>query len=215
MRTVIPISPLGNLIAAAEERLLRVIAADQPAVADGIRRTLEAMHAELCAADAPCTERLLVDQILLSWLEVYSFQLGGEDLLRDDKLQRSYDRVMRRYQAAMLALARLQKLNLAAQRARAAVAGAASPSTAQQPQTTAQPAVPHTAQPVGGARRSAPLPTDTCTNPMQTLQCPPADVTTTPAPVTTPSNAVSPTSNRSHRRSRVKMKRHSAPLSPA
>ena len=203
MCTVTPISALGNLISAAEERLLRVIAAEQPSLADGIRRTLKAMRAELCAADAPCTERLLVDQILLSWLEVYSFQLGAEDLLRDDKLQRNYDRVMRRYQAAILALARLQKLNLAAQRTRSSVASSTHPQQNRAADTSTSA---DAAQPVTDARGSI-LQPDAATKLPQTAQYSPVHPTVTPVPAITATNSVSPASNRSHRRSRVKMKR--------
>ena len=205
MRNVSPISAIGDLIAVAEERLLRAIAHDQQAFADGIRRTLDAMRAELCAPDAPCTERLLVDQILLSWLEVYSFQLGDEELLRDEKLQRNYDRVMRRYQAAILALARLQKINLAAQRTRAA---AVSSSTPPQSRGAAASATPHAVEPAGndcGYSSQA----DESTSPPQPPQRPPIL-----APATLdPANVGYPASKHSHRRSRANMKRCSASLS--
>ena len=210
MRTMTPISAIGDLVAAAEERLLRTIAGENHALAGGIRRTLDAMRAELCAADAPCTERLLVDQILLSWLEVYSFQLGAGELLRDEKLQRSYDRIMRRYQAAILALARLQKLNLAAQRTRSAVA--ASSSKAHQPREATQPASARSTQPVASIPLSAPQSVAALSFP-QTPQRPPERATAIPAPASTGNNQAYPASKHSRRRSRLRVKKCSAPLS--
>ena len=207
MQILTRIPALEKLIAAAEDRLLRLIAGENHAVADAIRCALDAMREELCAPDAPLTERLLADQILLGWLEVYSFQPGSVEMLRDEKLQRAYDRVIRRYQAAIFAHARLRKRN------RTTATDDASPSNAPQPGADIKSAPLYTNQPVGGARRSAPQLDASTTHP-QTPPRPTSSVAPTPMPAAARETNAHPASKHSRRRSRIRMKRQNASLSP-
>jgi hypothetical protein len=59
----------GDLAALAERAWIAVLAADNPVAVEAMKRTLAQMKAELTGDQPTALERLLVDQIVVSWLE--------------------------------------------------------------------------------------------------------------------------------------------------
>jgi hypothetical protein len=61
---------LGNIAALAERAWLVVLAAENPLAVESMKRTLAEMKADLAGEQPTRLERMLVDQLVLNWLEV-------------------------------------------------------------------------------------------------------------------------------------------------
>jgi hypothetical protein len=68
---------LGDLGGLAERAWIDVLSLKNPVVAESLSRTLAAMRLELGGETPSPIEKLLVDQIVVSWLEVNCFELEG------------------------------------------------------------------------------------------------------------------------------------------
>jgi hypothetical protein len=86
-------------------------------VAEGIRRQMRGLREELSSTDPSPLERLLVEGVVLCWLQVHYLEHRYAALLseshtsqRGDHFQRRLDRVHYRYLAAIRTLAVVRKL---------------------------------------------------------------------------------------------------------
>jgi hypothetical protein len=108
----------GDVVEHARQSVLRLAAGTNPLVHEAVSRTAAGLRERLAATAASELERLLVDRIVISWLEVYFGDAdlaarllsspGGDAAARD--AQKRLDRAHARYLSAIKALATVQKL---------------------------------------------------------------------------------------------------------
>jgi hypothetical protein len=97
----------------AEESLIKLIAGDLPFLSESLRCQLDGIRKELtCVGDGPI-ERLLIEQIVLSWLDLNFTQITvieSRERRTDSRVWgQRVDRAQRRYLAAIKALAKIRK----------------------------------------------------------------------------------------------------------
>ncbi len=108
---------LGDLARHAELSLLRLVAGDNLLAQECVQRRLQALKAELLGPEPAPLERLLVDRVAVSWLQVHGLdlELAGLDKGKATgpvgfSAQRRLDSAQRRYLAAIKQLAMVRKL---------------------------------------------------------------------------------------------------------
>jgi hypothetical protein len=109
---------LGNLVEHARLALMSLIAGPDLAAREAISIEAAKIRERLLATAPSELERLLVDRIFISWLEVYHQDMDfAQRLLSDsgaslaaEAVQRRLDRAQARFLAAVKALATVQKL---------------------------------------------------------------------------------------------------------
>ena len=113
---------LVDLARVAEQSLVeKGLREDQPSVQAALRHQLQAMRAELAGENPSPLERLLVERVVATWLEVQIFQalfFQSEDRLsvaQGEYHQRRLDRAHRRHLSAIRTLAQVRKLGPAVQ----------------------------------------------------------------------------------------------------
>jgi hypothetical protein len=113
---------LVDLARVAEQSLLeKSLGGDQPSVKVALRIQLQAMRIELAGENPSPLERLLVERVVATWLEVQTFQalyFQNEDKLsmaQGEHHQRRLDRAHRRHLSAIRTLAQVRKLGPAVQ----------------------------------------------------------------------------------------------------
>lgn len=109
---------LGNLVRHAEESLLTLAAGTNLTAREAIRHQVHELRAKLTTTASSPLEHLLIDRIVISWVEVYHGdielaavllkQLGTAPAAR--AAQHRLDGAQRRYLAAVKQLAVVQKL---------------------------------------------------------------------------------------------------------
>ena len=108
----------GDLVRLAERALLDLAAGSSLAVREAIARQVAALRERLAATATSELERLLVDRVVISWLEVYhsDIDLAGrlvnqpEASAATQAAQKRLDRAHQRYLTAIKSLATVQKL---------------------------------------------------------------------------------------------------------
>ena len=108
---------LGNVVEQARGELLRAVSPGSMGMQEMARLKAEELSRELGYAEAPPLERVLIDQVTLTWVHLYTIQvlysrkLGERHTL---ELARHYERrlsaAQRRHLRAVEALARVRKL---------------------------------------------------------------------------------------------------------
>lgn len=109
----------GGPVEGHRRALVRRLSDGSPARRDAVNKTIDTWRAELLGPDPSPLERLLVDRILVCWLQV---QAADRDCLAAEKLpakqadyrQRTRDRAHRRLLSAVKTLATVRKLALPA-----------------------------------------------------------------------------------------------------
>jgi hypothetical protein len=107
----------GDLVAHAEQALLRLAAGSCLTVKEAASRKLDELRRELAKDAASPLERLLVDRVCVCWLEVYACDVAAaEQLMRspgaapaNQAAQRRVSAAQARFVAAVKALAILKK----------------------------------------------------------------------------------------------------------
>lgn len=114
---------LGDLAAHAERAWVDLIAGPDPALSEAIARKLQSIKVELAGAAPSPLEKLLVDRVAASWLQVHHADAlisqardRGLSLAQFDHLVRRQERAQRGYLSAIKALATVRKLLPAATR---------------------------------------------------------------------------------------------------
>ena len=112
-------SLLGDVAKFAHEQLVDATAGDQVTVREALAVGREAMREELGYYQASPLERLLIDQVLLSWLRLHYVDLNHTATLGKnvsiavaDYWDRKLSAAQRRYLRACETLARVRKLRL-------------------------------------------------------------------------------------------------------
>ena len=99
-----------------EVSLVENYAGRSPAAKEAVRRQLETIRKELSGSHPSPLERLLVERVVLTWLQVQSFEthyarkLRNLDLKQCEHYQRRIDRAHKRHLSAIRALAQVRKL---------------------------------------------------------------------------------------------------------
>src|SRR5262249_45869892 len=109
---------VGSLVRHAEQSLLLLAAGKSLTLKEAISRQVAELRERLVATARSELERLLVDRVVVSWLEVYYCDTDLADHLRKglgpnasaQAAQKRLDRAHARYLAAVKALATVQKL---------------------------------------------------------------------------------------------------------
>jgi hypothetical protein len=108
---------LGDLVGHAEQALLTLVGGSSLLTKEAVARQVAGLRQRLAATAGTELERLLVDRVVLSWMEVYYDDADlAARLAREpagpaaQAAQRRLDAAQRRYLAAVKALATLQKL---------------------------------------------------------------------------------------------------------
>jgi hypothetical protein len=109
---------LGDLVWHAQESLLTLVAGSCLTVREAIARQAAALRQRLAATATSELEKLLIDRVVLSWLEVYHSDIDlAQRLLKSSgaepaaqAAQRRLDRAHARYLSALKALATTHKL---------------------------------------------------------------------------------------------------------
>src|SRR5690606_18012043 len=106
---------LGDLSALAERAWIGVLAADNPLGVEAMKRTVEEMRAELAGEHPTRLERMIVDQIIVCWmevqyLEVVAAEAGRRSFEQTGPRLRRLDSAQKRYLKAVKALAELRTL---------------------------------------------------------------------------------------------------------
>jgi len=111
----------GDMVAHAEGKMLATIGGT-PLIVEGVKAGLAAQRGELGYATASPLERLLIDQIVVCWLQWYQAQLGytdamaeGSTLARGAYWERRLTIVQGRYLRAIDTLARVRRLAIPVQ----------------------------------------------------------------------------------------------------
>jgi len=103
----------GDLGRVAETAWIKLIAGDNPVLAELVPRRLEEMRAEVLSPDADMLERMVVDQFCLCWLQsnyVAAFSAENSRTARQVKfLQAQQLKAQRRFQVALRSLAQLRR----------------------------------------------------------------------------------------------------------
>ena len=100
----------------AEGSLIRATFAQDLVAQEVIPRTLERMRQDLAGSNPSPLEKLLVERIVMCWLQVqhadmmYSYHCGTLSLEQGDYFQRRQDRAHRRYLQAIKTLAEVRRL---------------------------------------------------------------------------------------------------------
>jgi len=122
----------GDIAREAEALWVDLIAGGDLLVRQSLKRKVADMKAELAGPAAPPLERLLVDRVVATWMQLAQAdsaiaQLRGRDLTvaQLDLLQRRQERAQRSYLAAIRTLATVRRLAVAASPATAAEAAGA------------------------------------------------------------------------------------------
>jgi hypothetical protein len=107
----------GDLAERARQALVDLIAGDSLMTRESLGRTTADMTAELCGPDASALERLLVDRVVLCWLQAHEADLAyaralkrGESSKTLDDCHRRQDRSARLYIKSLQALAVVRRL---------------------------------------------------------------------------------------------------------
>ena len=106
----------GDLALQAEASFVQALAGKDLVLTEALPRKLDALRAELAGPNPTPVERLLVERVVASWLQVqdadvrYAQRQGSMTLEQGDYYQRRMDRAHKRYLAALRALALVRKL---------------------------------------------------------------------------------------------------------
>jgi hypothetical protein len=106
----------GDLAQTAERSFIRAISADNLKFQAALTRKLEVMRAELAGPNPTPVERLLVERVVICWLQVqdadvrFAQNQDNRAMAQSDHLQRRMDRSHRRYLSAIRTLAVVRKL---------------------------------------------------------------------------------------------------------
>ena len=106
---------LGDLARHAEQAQINVAAGDNTLLAESIRHKADSLRRELTALTDSPLERLLIDRVVISWIQLHAaeLQVGKPDSSNADwmkYLEKRHDQAHRRYLGAIRELSRLQKL---------------------------------------------------------------------------------------------------------
>lgn len=108
----------GDLASMAARALMRGIKA-RPATVESLRIVWQAMAQEMGANIASPLERLLIQQVVLTWMRLYVVEMKyidatnhGEDIRWLDYWERRLNAAQRRYLRACTALSRVQRMDL-------------------------------------------------------------------------------------------------------
>jgi len=111
----------GDMVAHAEGKLLATIGGT-PLIVEGVKAGLAAQRSELGYATAAPLERLLIEQIVVCWLQLYQTQLGYTATMKDAVTltvglywERRLTTVQGRYLKAIDTLARVRRLAIPVQ----------------------------------------------------------------------------------------------------
>jgi hypothetical protein len=110
------VAEAGDLAQRAEERWMKVLAGDDVVEKELYRIKIEALRNELAGPNPSPLERLLVDRIIVCWIQVHHADLiaaqnaASGNLRWGTYVQRRQDRAQRRYLSAMKALANVRRL---------------------------------------------------------------------------------------------------------
>ena len=106
----------GDLAQAAARNVVAKLGA-HPLIAESLKCAWTAMQDELGYRDAPLLERLVIEQVALSWLHLYIIELEYTNVMGEpiplasaDHWERRLSAAQRRHLAACESLARLRKL---------------------------------------------------------------------------------------------------------
>lgn len=109
---------VGNVTTMAEQAWLAVLAAGNPLAVESLTRTVAEMRAELAGGPNTRLERMLVDQIILVWLEFSYVQAisanSGGDLAEQNGLLKRVESAQRRHASAVKLLTTVRSLMPAA-----------------------------------------------------------------------------------------------------
>jgi hypothetical protein len=108
----------GDLVEHAEQALVQLAAGGNLVAEEALHRRLAELRAELLDSGSSALERLLIDRIIIGWLEVYHGDIDlAQQLVQQPAnlaaalaAQRRLDRAQRRFLAAIRALVTTQKL---------------------------------------------------------------------------------------------------------
>ncbi len=105
----------GDLAGQAQASLVTLAAGPNLLMAESLLRKLAAMKAELGGESAPPLERLLVERVVMTWLQTAYYdalaaQSGGMTEARLKLIQRQQDAAHRRHLGALKSLAVVRKL---------------------------------------------------------------------------------------------------------
>lgn len=107
---------LGNFAEIVGAAIITAITSEQLALAEALAWKMNALRAELAQPSDSPLERLLVDRVVLCWLQVhqaeglYAQRQGTLDIDWSDAFQRRIDRAQRRYLQAIRTLAQVRRL---------------------------------------------------------------------------------------------------------
>jgi hypothetical protein len=105
----------GTLAVAIERALVAECAGDNALTREAVHAKLAALRAELAGSEASPLEKLLVERVVLCWLQVHHtdacFVNGKEATIpQADRCQRQQGRVQARYLVALKALVTVRRL---------------------------------------------------------------------------------------------------------
>ena len=107
---------IGSLVHNAEHSIIDRMMGKNLLARDSASAQLAVLKADLCGPDPSPLERLLVDRIALTWLQlqyfetVYTQSLGELTIAQADSQQRRIDAAHRRYLSAIRTLAQVRRL---------------------------------------------------------------------------------------------------------
>jgi hypothetical protein len=110
----------GNLATQVQHARVEKLTKSNPIFGVSVPAKLDALRAELEGPDPPPVERLLVERVLLCWLDLHQLEMvaaqGSADLTigQADHRERVRDRTNRRYLQALKTLASVRKLGIVA-----------------------------------------------------------------------------------------------------
>ncbi|MEQ1905984.1 MAG: hypothetical protein ABL888_17475 [Pirellulaceae bacterium] len=111
------IEACGNLAYQAEESLLRAVLRDQEGTMECIRHRLQQMRIELGWSKAPAHEKIVIEQIVATWLQLNFAEMEASQSKSNSIALAKYnqfriDRAQRRHLAAIKMLATIRKMAL-------------------------------------------------------------------------------------------------------
>jgi hypothetical protein len=110
-----------NLANSLERSIIRNMASGDLMVEECMPRNLEEMRKELAGESPSSLERLLVERIVVCWLEIQYFELiyaqntGNLSLAQSEFHQKRIDKIHRRYLSSIRTLAQIRKMGPAVQ----------------------------------------------------------------------------------------------------